>query len=71
MVGLFQVSTGKIPAANNKAFGFGIDPINDFTDSIISGEKFMANAVDGLEATKIADAVHESIITGKPVKLER
>ena len=31
----------------------------------------MANAVDGLEATKIADAVHESIITGKPVKLER
>ena len=56
---------------NNKAFGFGIDPINDFTDSIISGEKFMANAVDGLEATKIADAVHESIITGKPVKLER
>ena len=51
--------------------GFGIDPINDFADSIISGEKFMANAVDGLEATKIADAVHESIITGKPVKLER
>ena len=57
---------------NNKAFGFGIDPINDFVNYILNNEEYYtANAVDGLEATRIADAVHESIRTNSVVKIKR
>ena len=56
---------------NNKAFGFGIDPINDFVDSILNKGEFLSGANDGLEATRIADAVHESIRTKSIVKIKR
>ena len=56
---------------NNKAFGFGIDPINDFVDSILNEKEFLSGANDGLEATRIADAVHESIRTKSIVKIKR
>ena len=56
---------------NNKAFGFGIDPINDFVDSVLNKGVFLSDANDGLEATRIADAVHESIRTKSIVKIKR
>ncbi|MDR1515584.1 MAG: Gfo/Idh/MocA family oxidoreductase [Synergistaceae bacterium] len=52
-------------------FGFGIEPINDFVRCLLSGEPFIADASDGLEAEKIAEAVHKSLETGAKVKIER
>lgn len=50
--------------------GFGIDPINDFIHALITGEDFIADANDGLQAQRIAEAVHESLELGKAVKIE-
>ena len=54
---------------NGRASGFGIDPIYDFAQSIIDGTSFIADAFDGIQATRIAVAVHESLETKKVVKV--
>ncbi len=51
------------------ASGFGIEPIFDFAKSIIYNKPFIANEYDGLQATKIATAVHKSIDTNKVVEI--
>jgi predicted dehydrogenase len=56
---------------NGRPFGFGVEPINDFIRCLVSGEPFIADASDGLEAEKIAEAVHKSVETGAKVTIER
>lgn len=51
--------------------GFGYDPIHDFVRCILQDLPFVADARDGLEAEKIAEAVHKSVETASPVKIER
>ena len=64
----------------NAAFaGYGIESIADFVDNIEfirnggKAEKLAGTATalgaDGLAATKIAVAVHESLRSGKPINL--
>lgn len=50
---------------NKKPFGFGIQPIYDFVESLLYDKPFIADVYDGLEATKIAEAVHKSIEENK------
>ncbi len=52
-----------------RPFGFGIEPINDFIRCLQSGAPFIADANDGLQAEKIAEAVHKSAETGQKVIL--
>lgn len=54
---------------NGKVFGFGADPINSFVDSLVNGTDFVADGFDGLQATKITDAIHKSLEEGKVVKV--
>lgn len=51
--------------------GFGYDPINDFVRCLQYDLPFIANAKDGLEAEKIAEAVHKSVETASAVKIEK
>lgn len=51
--------------------GFGYDPFNDFVRCIQYDLPFVADAKDGLEAEKIAEAVHKSVETANVVKIER
>lgn len=54
---------------NGKQFGFGVEPINDFVDSVLDGKPLLADGVDGLKAIQITDAILESVRTGKVVTL--
>ncbi|GAA0107902.1 MULTISPECIES: Gfo/Idh/MocA family protein [Clostridium] len=71
----YTPNTPKIPNyifmdyKNGKASGFGLDPIKDFIKDVKSGNKFIADEIDGLKATLIAAAVHKSLETGEVVKL--
>ncbi|MBQ9327542.1 MAG: Gfo/Idh/MocA family oxidoreductase [Solobacterium sp.] len=56
---------------NGRAIGFGYNPMYDFLRCLRTGEPFLADTTDGIEAEKIAEAVHESIETGKTVTIER
>lgn len=56
---------------DGRPFGFGIEPINDFIRCLINDQPFIATAEDGLEAEKIADAVHLSLETRQAVKIAR
>jgi len=56
---------------NGRPFGFGIEPINDFIRCLQDGSAFIADAYDGLEAEKIAEAVHLSADTGEKIKIQR
>lgn len=51
--------------------GFGYDPINDFVRCLQNDLPFIADAKDGLEAEKIAEAVHKSVETASVVKIEK
>lgn len=54
---------------NGKVFGFGADPINSFVDSLINDTEFVADGFDGLQATRITEAIHKSLEEGKAIKL--
>lgn len=54
---------------NGKQFGFGIEPINDFVDSILDGKALLADGIDGLKAIQITNAILESVRTGQVVTL--
>lgn len=54
---------------NGKVFGFGADPINSFVDSLINDKEFVADGYDGLQATKITEAIHKSLNEGKAIKI--
>ena len=53
----------------NSASGFGLEPMQEFVADIVNGKEFRTTAFDGLQATKIAAAVHESAETGKVIYL--
>jgi predicted dehydrogenase len=54
---------------DNVASGFGIDPINDFIRAVKTGTPYAATAYDGLQASRICEAVHRSLESGKPEAL--
>lgn len=54
-----------------RPIGFGYDPIYDFVRCIQYNLPFVADALDGLEAEKIAEAVHKSVENKMAVKIER
>ncbi|HLQ40699.1 MAG TPA: Gfo/Idh/MocA family oxidoreductase, partial [Tetragenococcus sp.] len=54
---------------NGKIFGFGADPINSFVDCLINKKDFVADVYDGLQATKITEAIHKSLKEGKAVSI--
>ena len=74
-INYYTETTQKIPNylfmnyENGKASGFGLEPINDFVDDIISGKKFKADGTDGLRASEIAHAVHLSVEKGCKIKM--
>ena len=53
--------------AEDKASGFGLEPMQEFVANIVQQKEFRTTAFDGLQATKIAFAVHESAETGKVI----
>ncbi|HFQ8224268.1 TPA: Gfo/Idh/MocA family protein [Citrobacter freundii] len=54
---------------NNKASGYGIQPIHDFVEHVLFDTPYLATADDGLQATLICEAVHHSLSTGSIVQL--
>lgn len=76
-VEIYDGSKGKTPNSyfmlecNGRPFGFGIEPIHDFVRCIRHDLPFIADANDGLEAEKIAEAVHRSVETGQKVIVEK
>lgn len=74
---IYDQNKGKTPnycfmqMFEGRPIGFGYDPIYDFVRCIQYDLPFVANAKDGLEAEKIAEAVHKSVETGTVVKIER
>lgn len=52
---------------NNRVVGFGADPINSFIDSLIDGSDFVADVYDGLQAAKVTEGIHQSLMTGERV----
>lgn len=53
----------------DSASGFGLEPMQEFVSDIIHGREFRTSAYDGLQATRIAQAVHEAAETGNVVYL--
>lgn len=54
---------------DEKASGFGLEPMQEFVHEIVYGCEFRTSAYDGLQATRICEAVHESAETGNVVYL--
>lgn len=59
-----------ISESNGRPRGFGIEPINDFIYSLRHNIPFVADAYDGMQAERIAGAVHQSLETHQIVKLK-
>lgn len=55
---------------NGVASGFGIDPINDFVRAVRNRSPYPVTAEDGLAVSRICEAVHRSLKSGKPEKFE-
>ena len=51
------------------ASGFGLEPMQDFVSDIVNQRSFRTNAYDGLQATRIAAAVHASAESGNVIHL--
>lgn len=56
--------------SENSASGFGLEPMQEFVQNIVEGKEFRTSAYDGLQASKIAAAVHKSAETGEIVTLD-
>ena len=54
----------------NSASGFGLEPMQEFVQDIVDGNEFRTSAYDGLQASRIAAAVHQSAETGEIVTLD-
>lgn len=50
---------------NGVASGFGIDPINDFVRAVRNRSPYPVTAEDGLEVSRVCEAVHRSLESGK------
>lgn len=53
----------------HNASGFGLEPMQDFVSDIVNQRSFRTNAYDGLQATRIAAAVHASAESGNVIHL--
>ena len=53
----------------DKASGFGLEPMQEFVSDILHGRAFRSTAFDGLQATRIAAAVHASAESGHVIEL--
>ena len=53
----------------DSASGFGLEPMQEFASDIVNSREFRTSAFDGLPASRIAQAVHESAETGKVIEL--
>lgn len=53
----------------DSASGFGLEPMQDFVRDIVEGNDFRTSVFDGLQASKICEAVHKSLETGEIVYL--
>lgn len=51
------------------ASGFGLEPMQEFVSDIVNQRAFRTNAYDGLQATRIAAAVHASAESGSVIHL--
>ena len=51
----------------NKASGFGLEPMIDFVHNIVYGSEVRADLYDGIETTKIIEAIHYSVETGEVI----
>lgn len=60
-----------IQDSNGRPVGFGIDPLNDFVNCLLTNKPFIANLNDGLEAELIAEAVHKSCESHKAEPIVR
>lgn len=76
-VEIYDAAKGRTPnycfmqMFEGRPVGFGYDPIYDFVRCLQYDLPFIADAKDGLEAEKIADAVHKSVETSVSIKIER
>lgn len=53
----------------NRAVGIGLEPMQEFAHNTAMNLPFRTSAIDGLRATQIAAAVHESAETGKVIEM--
>lgn len=53
----------------HKASGFGLEPMQEFASDIVHEREFRTSAFDGLQATRIAQAVHDSLTDEKIIYL--
>lgn len=54
----------------NSASGFGLEPMQEFISDIVNDKEFRTSIYDGLQASKIAEAVHKSAETGEVIYLD-
>lgn len=53
----------------DRANGFGLEPMQEFVSDIVNKKEFRTSVDDGLQATRIAQAIHTSIAEHKIIKL--
>ncbi len=57
------------PMIHGKPAGFAVESIRHFVDCVANNKQPLVTGADGLAATKVVAAIHESAMTGKPVNL--
>jgi predicted dehydrogenase len=57
------------PMVHGRPVGFAVESIRHFVDCIATGKQPIATGADGLAATKVVAAIHESVRTGVPVDM--
>ncbi len=57
------------PIVHGRPVGFAVESIRHFVDCVVNDKQPLVTGADGLAATKIVAAIHESAKTGKPVDL--
>jgi predicted dehydrogenase len=62
---------GVTPASGGRIGGFVMEAIARFVDAVTQGTPVLADAVDGLEVTRVLTAIEEAAKTGNSVKLVR
>jgi predicted dehydrogenase len=58
---------GTTPTSNLRVGGFVLEAIARFVDAVLYDQPVLATGEDGVEATRIVDAIKRSAETGQPV----
>ena len=61
---------GSTPTSDLRAGGFVMEAIARFADTVLHDRPVLATGEDGVEATRIVDAIRRSAETGQPVDIE-